>query len=307
MSKILLVTGATGQQGGAVVEALLADPKGPSDFSIIAVTRDPNSASAKKLAGKSAAISLLKGDLNDVPAIFKSASEITKEPIWGVFSVQVPNDVEVEEQQGKALVDESLKQSVKHFVYTSVDRGGNEKSWDNPTNVPHFSSKHRIEQHLHDSTAKQGGDAMSWTILRPVAFMDNIAPGFALKVFMAAWRQSLGTKPLQMIAVSDIGYFGAQAFLHPEKYSGKAIGLAGDNTSIEGLNKAFLKKLGTPLPETYGFFGSALLWGVEELGTTMKWSKEEGYGVDIEALRKIHPGLLNFEDWMEKKSMFETK
>jgi len=260
-----MVTGATGQQGGAVVEALLADPKGRSDFSILAVTRDPNSASAKKLAGKSAAISLLKGDLNDVPALFKTASEITKEPIWGVFSVQVPKNVEIEEQQGKALVDESLKQGVKHFVYTSVDRGGNEKSWDNPTNVPHFISKHRIEHHLRDSTAKQGDDAMSWTVLRPVAFMDNITPGFSMKVFMAAWRQSLGTKPLQMVAVSDIGYFGAQAFLYPERYNRKAIGIAGDNTSIEDLNRIFQKKLGTPLPETYGFLGSALLWGVKEM------------------------------------------
>lgn len=265
MSKVLLITGATGQQGGAVVDALLADPKGRSDFSILAVTRDPSSASAKSLAGKSAAISLLKGDLNDVPALFKTASEITKQPIWGVFSVQVPKNVEIEEQQGKALVDESLKHGVKHFVYTSVDRGGNEKSWDNPTNVPHFISKHRIEHHLRDSTTRQGGDAMSWTVLRPVAFMDNITPGFSMKVFMAAWRQSLGTKPLQMVAVSDIGYFGAQAFLHPDKYSCKAIGLAGDNTSIEDLNKAFQKKLGTPLPETYGFLGSALLWGVKEM------------------------------------------
>lgn len=307
MSKVLLVTGATGQQGGAVVEALLADPKGRSDFSILAVTRDPSSASAQKLAGKSAVISLLKGDLNDVPALFKTASEITKEPIWGVFSVQVPKNVAVEEQQGKALVDESLKQGVKHFVYTSVDRGGDEKSWENPTNVPHFISKYRIEHHLRDSTAKQGADAMSWTVLRPVAFMDNLSPGFGMKVFMAAWRQSLGTKPLQMVAVSNIGYFGAQAFLHPERYSGKAIGLAGDNVSIEDMTKTFQNKVGSALPETYGIFGNALLWASSEMGLMIKWFKNEGYGVDINALRRIHPGLLNFETWLEKKSKFETK
>jgi len=64
MSKVLVVCGATGKQGGAVIDALLDDPQGRSQFSILAVTRDPNSASAKRLAGKSAAISLLKGTLN---------------------------------------------------------------------------------------------------------------------------------------------------------------------------------------------------------------------------------------------------
>lgn len=175
--KVLLITGATGQQGGAVIDSLLADPSGRSSFRILAVTRDPTSASASRLAGKSAAISLLKGDLDDVPALFRSASEITKDPIWGVFSVQVPKDVVKEEQQGKALVDEALKAGVKRFVYTSVDRGGDERSWSNETDVPHFRSKHRIELHLREQAEKAGGE-MTWAVLRPVAFMDNIQPGF---------------------------------------------------------------------------------------------------------------------------------
>jgi hypothetical protein len=66
-------------------------------------------------------------------------------------------------------VDGALEHEVKHFVYTSVDRGGDEKSYDNPTDIPHFISKYRIEHHLVD----KAGDKMGWTILRPVAFTDN--------------------------------------------------------------------------------------------------------------------------------------
>lgn len=145
---------------------------------------------------------------------------------------------------------------------------------------------------------------MSWTILRPVAFMDNFAPGFPMKVFMAAWRNALGEKPLQVVAVSDIGHFGAQAFLRPEQYSGKAIGLAGDEVNLADMDKLFREKVGTPLPETYSFLGSALLWGVKEMGSMMKWFGEEGYGIDIKDLRKQHPGLLDLGEWMEKKSKF---
>lgn len=80
--------------------------------------------------------------------------------------------VHTEEEQGKALVDESLKQGVKFFVYTSVDRGG-DKSSDNPTPIPHFISKHNIEHHLQGKTAS---GEMDWCVLRPTAFFDVSGP-----------------------------------------------------------------------------------------------------------------------------------
>jgi uncharacterized protein YbjT (DUF2867 family) len=86
MSKTILVTGATGKQGGAVVEALFEAPNA-ADFTILAVTRNPESASAKKLAEKG--VKIVHGDLNNVPAIFESAKKVTMTSIWGVFSVQV--------------------------------------------------------------------------------------------------------------------------------------------------------------------------------------------------------------------------
>jgi hypothetical protein len=73
-----------------------------------------------------------------------------------------------EEAQGRALVDEAVANGVEWFVYSSVDRGGDEKSWDNPTPIPHFISKHNIELYLRE----KAGDKMMWSILRPTAFMD---------------------------------------------------------------------------------------------------------------------------------------
>jgi nucleoside-diphosphate-sugar epimerase len=86
MPKVVLITGATGKQGGAVIDALRASAEG-SNFDILAVTRNAESASAKSLQAKGCKI--VQGDLHDVPGLFESAKKITSDPIWGVFSVQV--------------------------------------------------------------------------------------------------------------------------------------------------------------------------------------------------------------------------
>lgn len=210
---------------------------------------------------------------------------------------------EKEEKDGKALVDESIRQGVKCFVQSSVDRGGDEKSWSNPTYVPHFISKHNIELHLRDEAAKDGGK-MQWCILRPTAFMDNIQPGFGLKVFMAAWRERLQDKPLQMVAVQDIGRAAARAFLNPQQYAGKAIGLAGDEVTFQQMEDIFKQKLGHGTGATYGFLGNAFLWGVKEFGVMMNWFKTDGYGVNIPQLRQVDPQLMDLGTWLEKKSSF---
>jgi len=304
MSKVVLITGATGKQGGAVIDALLASSE-VSSFTILAVTRNAESGSAKKLVEKGCKI--VQGDLHDVPAIFESAKKVTSEPIWGVFSVQIPlgkgATVQTEEKQGKDLVDAALANNVQHFVYTSVDRGGEAKSYENPTPIPHFISKHNIEHHLVDNAS----DKMKWTILRPVAFMDNATPDFMGKCFATMWSLAVKEKPFQLIAVSDIGHFGAQALIKPDEYAGKSISLAGDSLSFAEANEVFKGKVGTDMPKTFGFIGSAIMMMVGDVGKMFNWFYTDGYGTDIPALKKQHPGLLSFGEWLEKESKFEIK
>jgi uncharacterized protein YbjT (DUF2867 family) len=170
-AKVLLVTGATGKQGGGVIDALLAQKE--HKWEILAVTRTASSGSAQKLLQKSSSIKLVEGNLDDVPSLFASAAKVASGPIWGVYSVQVSQGKGVTHEgeiaQGKALIDESIKTGVKHFVYSSVDRGGNEVSWNVETPIPHFQSKYHLEHYLKE---KAEGTSMGWTVLRPVAFMD---------------------------------------------------------------------------------------------------------------------------------------
>lgn len=127
------------------------------------------------------------------------------------------------------------------------------------------------------------------------------------KAFATMWKVGVKEKPLQFIALSDIGHFGAQAFIHPDEYKGQGIGLAGDNVSFAEASKIFKEKTGQKMPTTFSFLAYAMLWAIGDLGAMVKWFYTDGYGVDIEGLRKRHPGLLSFGDWLEKKSKFEVK
>ncbi|KAL1646093.1 hypothetical protein SLS58_003513 [Diplodia intermedia] len=310
MSKVLLITGATGKQGGAVIDALLEQKV---DCTILAVTRDASSGGATKLASKGSNIKLVQGNLDDAPALFAAAAEAAKpSPIWGVYSVQISMGKGVTKEseiaQGNALIDEAIKYKVAHFVYSSVERGGDEASWDAPTPVPHFQTKQVIEQHLRQSTASgTPGEHMSWTVLRPVAFMDNLAPGMPTKVFLTALRDTLQGKRTQWVAVHDIGRFAALAFANPDEWRNVAVGLAGDELSYDEMSERFQRATGGPVPSSYWFFGSALMYMVAELNTMITWFATDGYKADIAKCKQKNPQMLDLETWLREKSDFQTK
>lgn len=308
--KPILVLGATGKQGKKVVETILASDS-KANFTILALTRNPDSASAQALAAKSTIIKLVKGNLDDTPAVFKAAVEAAGgAPIWGVFSVQqaVQDGAtqERETKQGQAMVDQAIAHDVKVFVYTSVDRGG-DKSEINPTKVPHFISKHDIETHLK---AKAADAKMQYTILRTVCFMEDLTPDFMGKVFATFIKVGIKpSKPLALVATSDIGYFAGQAFLQPEspEYKNKAISLAGDELKFEQVDQVFKERLGYNVPTTFEFVARVVKWMVKELGIMFNWFDEEGFDVDIPKLKRMNPGLKDLGTWLETESGFPKK
>lgn len=299
----ILVCGATGQQGGAVVKALLAKPP-LFPHEILAVTRKASSPAAQKLA-LNPKIKVIEGDLDHSSAIFEKAGG--KGSVWGVFLVTLPSmkklqpgveDKEV--TQGKAVVDAALENGVKHFVFSSVDRGGEEESWSTPTNIPHFITKHDIELYLRDKT---NGSAMTYTILRPVAFMDNYKPGFFGRFFAAAWAQ-MGQKKLQLVATSDIGTFAAQALSDAEnaEYKNKALGLAGDEITQDEGNQAMWDAKHRPMVQSYWLLVSFFKWMVADVGIMFKWFETDGYGCDLQKCRKLNPNMKDFKTWLEEES-----
>jgi uncharacterized protein YbjT (DUF2867 family) len=314
VTKAIIVCGATGKQGGAVLKSLATGPD-KSQYTLLAVTRDTKSKSAQQITETYPEVKLVQGNLDDVTALFASAKATLKEAdkpekIWGVYSVQISmgpgTSVEGEIKQGNSLIDESVKEGVTHFVYSSVDRGGNQRSFENSTPIPHFKTKFEIEKHLLEKAGKNG-ENMGWTILRPVAFMDNLMPGFPTKVFLAALRDTLNGKSLQWVSVEDIGLFGARAFREPEKWNARAEGLAGSELTMDEMSGCFERVIGSPVPATYGMFGSALKWAVTEVNIMITWFGAEGYGAEIEKLRKEEPKLCDFETWLRERSGWKSQ
>ena len=190
-----------------------------------------------------------------------------------------------------------------HFVFTSADRGGDVVSETNATPVAHIATKYHIEQYLKQKTA---GTGMAWTILRPVTFMDNLTPDFAGKGFAAMWRQ-VGSKAVQLVAASDIGHFAASALLQPERYAGKAVGIAGDELNFEDACRVFRETMGVELPTTFCAVGSVLRFAMGDIGDMFKWFEKDGYNVDIAAARKEYPELQDFRTWLLKSSGFRKE
>ncbi len=279
-SNIILVTGATGRQGGAVARELLAD-----GFPVRALTRNPKSEKAQALAKLGAEI--VKGNYDDDSSLQKALKGA-----WGAFSVQNTWEagVEKEEEQGKHFAELAKKAGIQHFVYTSV------ASAQRNTGIPHFDNKYRIEETV------RGLGFPSYTIIRPVFFMENwISPGFKEGIDQGKLMISIAPETvLQMISVADIGKYGHWAFKEHEKLNGQAIDIAGDALTMPDaaliLSKASGKKIEyvqIPIDEVRK--------SSEDFAIMLEWFDEVGYNADIEkmsAASGIKP--LNFTEWAGK-------
>ncbi|MEO3930367.1 NmrA/HSCARG family protein [Micromonosporaceae bacterium B7E4] len=272
--RVILVTGATGSQGGAVVDALLDD----GGWAVRALTRDPAGARARALAARG--VDVRAGDLADAGSLRPALAGV-----HGVFGVQNSRTAGLagEVRQGRTLIDAAVAAGARHLVQTSV--GGVERV----RGIPHFDTKWRIEQHLRDTP-------LDWTILRPTTFTEVFTmrgASIGLSLMLAA----LGSdKPLQMVAVPDIGVFARLAFTRPEAYVGRAVELAGDELTVPRIAET-LRGSGRRVRLARPPKALLRLMGPE--ARMLFWFGESGYAADIAALRREHPGLLTLQQWLD--------
>lgn len=276
-SRIIAVTGATGQQGGKAARRLLE--KG---WQVRALTRDPGKPAAEALA--SAGAHVVQGDL-DNPADLDTAFQ----GAYGVFSVQnywLPNvGYEGEIRQGKAVADAARAAGVEHLVYSSVGaahRGMGQR---------HFESKWAIEQVIQSL-------GIPYTILRPVFFMENF--NWTRAHILNGTFQGLGLSPdksLQLVATDDIGVFAEMAFSNPDRFLNKTVELAGDELTETQIAAVFAKVIGRPV----ALAGPQNQTGetpTEEQVAMYNFFNGTGYDADIASLRQLHPELKTLEQYL---------
>jgi len=265
--KLIAVSGATGQQGGAVAKHLLA-----RGFAVRALTRSPAKADALHSVGAQVAAC----DLNDRDSIARAL-----EGVHGVFSVQTPFEkgVEAEVAQGRALADAARDAKVVHFVYSSV------ASADKNTGIPHFESKWEIEKYIR-------AVKLPATVLRPVYFMENWMRFQGDSIRQGVIAQPLAPQTrLQQIAVDDIGGIAALAFSQPEQWIGRELDVAGDEPTMHETAEAFSEALGHPVGYLQVPWDQFQQYAGHEMTVMYRWFQDVGYSADIEALRRVYPEL----------------
>ena len=279
---LIVVTGATGQQGGAVAHELLA-----AGHRVRAVTRKPAGEPARALAALGAEV--VTGNLDDADSLRKAL-----EGAWGVFAVQNTWEagVEQEEVQGKRTAEVAAKSGVRHFVYTSVG------SAQRKTGIPHFDNKARVED------AVTGAGFHSWVLLRPAFFMENFLGGW-FKPAIDNGQLAVGIKPttvLQMIAVRDIGKYGKLAFERAEELNGRALEIAGDQLTMPEAARILTQAAGRTVTH-FQVPIADVRKGSEDFALMLEWFDRVGYNADIAAnVKEFGIAPTRFAEWAKTVS-----
>ncbi|MEC4674968.1 MAG: NmrA/HSCARG family protein [Nitrospirota bacterium] len=277
--KTFFIIGATGQQGGAVTQSVLRQ-----GHKVRALVREAKQHSDKAKALQDQGVELVLGDMTDQARLEQSMTGVD-----GVFAMTTffEAGLDVEVQQGKVIAEAAKKANVPHLVYSSVG------SAHRNTGIPHFESKWKVEEHI-----RQLG--IPATILRPTFFMDNFATLMREGILQGNLTVPMHVEhKLQMVAVTDIGAFGAAALIRPKEFIGKGLELAGDELTMGDVAAQFSQTLNrtvvfTPLPDDQaeGAMGY-------DMAAMFKWFNEVGYCADIQDLRtQFDISLTSFSQYL---------
>jgi uncharacterized protein YbjT (DUF2867 family) len=258
----ILVTGATGQQGGAVVDNLTSGEYG--EWEVYGLTRDAGSAGAGALADRG--VTVVEGDLTDAERMAECCAGMD-----GVFLVTTffEDGTDAERSQGETMATAAAEAGVGHLVFSSV--GGADRD----TGLAHFESKYGIERHI-------AGLDIDATVVRPVFFMQNFDRNSTDDV--RAGRLPMPLAPgvtLQLVDAGDIGRVAAMAFADPERFAGETIELAGDARTLDGMADAFAAHLGIDVESVHVDVADYRAVAGDELADMFEWFNAVGYDADI--------------------------
>lgn len=278
----VVVTGATGRQGGQVARALLE-----RGHAVRALTRRPDSTAARQLAALGA--EPVTGAFDDAPSIERAAKGAD-----AMFLMSTPFEAgpQAEIRQGTVGADAADAAGIRHLVYSSV------ASADQQTGIPHFESKYRVEKHIR-------GLGIPYTIIAPAAFLENVLMPQSLESLRNGelTMPLPPSRPLQQTAIEDVGRFAALVIERPEAFHDARIDIASAELTGDALAETIARHSGRPI--RYVEIPAAQLRAFsEDLALMFEWFDRVGYSVDIERLRRDYPevGWHTGEDWVQQQN-----
>ena len=283
MQLTVLVSGATGNQGGAVVQALLE-----SGHKVRALTRNPDSPRARQLAEQG--VELIRGNFDDAESLGRALQGIDSFYLMGS-----PQEVGVEGEakQGIKLANAAKTANVGHLVYGSVANA------DLNTGIPHFESKFRVERHITSL-------GIPFSISAPVYFMDNVIAPWSIEGLKSGRiAQAMpADRSLQQVSVRNIGELVASLINRRESVFGESFDFAGDELSGEESAEILTRITGHEVSyETLPI--SVVKEQSDDMAAMFAWFDRLGYNVNMPELHQLfsdvkwqsYPQWVEAQDW----------
>ena len=280
-ARLVLVTGATGRQGGAVVSALLR-----RGHRVRALTRRVTTPAAARL--RRLGVEVVQGDFADRASLARAVRRV--DAIYALTSSSEHGPAD-EVEHGVALVDAARAGGVPHLVY------GSAASANRRTGIAGFDAKAAIEGYLAAAD-------VPYTIVAPVFFMENLlSPWTIADLREGRLAQPLpAERALQQIALDDVGAFVAAVIERGSALHGRRFDIAGDELSGEQA-ASLLGYLHGHRIRYHGFPPAVLRAQSVDLARLYEWLDSDGHTADIEGLRDDFPevGWHDFERWARRQ------
>lgn len=304
MSKLILVAGATGKQGRALIKALQPTSDDDIPFRVLALTRSASSPSAQRLV-QERHVQVVEGDL-DSPESIRKVYEDAKGSggIWGVFCVLafpgLGANADGEERQGKFMADLALEYGVSVYIYSTAERGGEQSD-----EMEKLSGRAKVLAERHVQALGERG--LPWTILRPGFFLDNYND-FIGSVTVAVMTRGLKEdSQLGVIDPKDIGQVAAAVFKNPEKYKHQILVVIGDVLTMSEQHASYKRATGRTLPSIPGFLATILLalnkstqdliQHFESIHAARTTGQHEQFESQLKLGREAYPQMKTVYDW----------
>ncbi len=286
--KMILVTGATGAQGGGVVRHLLKGGK----FKVRCLTRKPESERASALV--QAGAETVRGDLGNPESL-----QAAMNGCYGVFGVtNFWEHFEKEAFHGKNLIDAVKEAGIEHFVFSTLPSA--QKHSEGKLEVPHFDLKARMEEYARSLN-------LPATYAHVAFYYENFLTFFPPKLqedgsFMFGFPQ--GDTPLAAVSVEDVGGVVARIFERPEEFRNQTVGIVGDDQPCSTYAEIMSRVLGKKIIYRYiprEVFSKLGFPGAEDLANMFEYNRlfipnRPAY---LEQSLALYPEMQRFEPWVE--------
>ncbi|KAF7329376.1 NmrA domain-containing protein [Mycena kentingensis (nom. inval.)] len=239
--KLILVIGATGAQGLAVIDALLSPSESntPSPYAVRALTRDVSGKRAKELAARG--VELIEGRSDDPSAVARALGGA-----YGAFVNTNGSGIgEMAEIYTGIRIFEIAKRmpTLRHYIWSNLRHVSKNAGFDPDYRAEHMDGKGRVGEWLQAQESSATEDGLAWSTVTTGPYMDMLKGGMFRPLNIredgtVVFAAPVGDGKVPLIALKDLGWWARYSFDHRKQVSGKELNVTSERVSWDHLVKS---------------------------------------------------------------------